>query len=203
MNAQEIFWHDTYAKEYMEKNNSFNLDLGIRAWATMLKNIEPVESFLECGCNIGRNINFLNNLLPSARKSIIELSPEPFKFITSTTKFEYAVNSSILEAELPAGYFDLVYTTGVLIHISPENLLANMGKIYNLSKKYILFGEIFNRVPTSITYKGRQDLLFKRDFGRYFLENFDCRVVDYGFLWGHEYDDAGFDDCTYWLFEKK
>ena len=40
------------------------------------------------------------------------------------------------------------------------------------------------------------------DFGKLFLENFDVKVVDYGFLWGVEYDVAGFDDITWWLFEK-
>lgn len=35
------------------------------------------------------------------------------------------------------------------------------------------------------------------------IENFEVSLVDYGFLWGHIYDSAGFDDITWWLFEKK
>ena len=53
-----------------------------------------------------------------------------------------------------------------------------------------------------IEYQGQKDKLFKRDFGKLFIENFDVTVVDYGFLWGHIYDKAGFDDVTWWLFEK-
>lgn len=203
MNKQEKFWYDEYATEYIKRNSSFNLDLGIKAWATMLKNVEPLETLLECGCNIGRNINFLNNLLPGTRKSIIEISPEPFEYVTSNNKFEHASNTSIMDAELPKNYFDLVFTTGVLIHVAPENLLDHMKRMYELSRRYILMGEIFSRVPGYIPYKGSNELLFKRDFGRYFIENFDCRIVDYGFLWGHIYDEAGFDDSTYWVFEKK
>ena len=204
MNKQEEFWHHEYATEYIKRNSEFDLDSGIKAWATMLKNLEPIESLLECGCNIGRNINFLNHLLPTVKKSIIELSPEPYKIVTSRYKFEHTSNTSILDADLPKESFDLVYTTGVLIHIHPDNLLENMKKIYSLSKRYILFGEIFSRVPGYVEYKGSKDLLFKRDFGRYFLEHFpDVRVLDYGFLWGHYYDPAGFDDCNYWVFEKK
>lgn len=30
----------------------------------------------------------------------------------------------------------------------------------------------------------------------------DCNLIDYGFLWGYEFDIAGFDDITWWLFEK-
>lgn len=53
-----------------------------------------------------------------------------------------------------------------------------------------------------IEYQGKKDKLFKRDFGKLYLENFNLKLVDYGFLRGHLYDDAGFDDITYWLFEK-
>jgi hypothetical protein len=44
--------------------------------------------------------------------------------------------------------------------------------------------------------------LFKRDFGKYMLDNFSLKLIDYGFLWSVEYDKAGFDDQNYWLFEK-
>jgi hypothetical protein len=91
---------------------------------------------------------------------------------------------------------------GVLIHIHPDDLLANMRKMFDYSNKYILIGEYFNRTPVMIEYQGQKDKLFKRDFGKLFIENFPVDLVDYGFLWGHIYDDAGFDDVTWWLFEK-
>lgn len=47
-----------------------------------------------------------------------------------------------------------------------------------------------------LVYQGEKDKLFKRDFGKYFCENFNVSIVDYGFLWGHIYDSAGFDDNT-------
>jgi hypothetical protein len=96
----------------------------------------------------------------------------------------------------------LVFTQGVLIHINPDQLLPSMDKMYELSSKYILMGEYFNRTPTSITYQGEEDRLFKRDFGKLFIENFDVKLVDYGFLWGHIYDHSGHDDITWWMFEK-
>ncbi|MCZ2207715.1 hypothetical protein [Cylindrospermopsis raciborskii] len=33
-------------------------------------------------------------------------------------------------------------------------------------------------------------------------EGFEARVVDYGFLWGHYFDSAGFDDGNFWVLEK-
>jgi hypothetical protein len=54
-----------------------------------------------------------------------------------------------------------------------------------------------------INYNGEDDRLYKRDFGKLFIESFNVELVDYGFLWGHIYDKSGFDDITWWLFKKK
>jgi hypothetical protein len=35
------------------------------------------------------------------------------------------------------------------------------------------------------------------------MDNFDVTLLDYGFLWGRIFDRAGFDDITWWLFEKR
>ena len=77
-----------------------------------------------------------------------------------------------------------------------------MSSMYDFSQKYILIAEYFNRTPVMIEYQNQKDKLFKRDFGRLFVENFPVKLVDYGFLWGFVYDEAGFDDITWWLFEK-
>lgn len=199
---QEVFWRDIYAEEYISRNNNFDLNSGIKAWAQMTKNLEGVTSVLECGCNIGRNINILDHLMPEAEKTIVEISPAAFNIVTSRYKLVDPQNCSIQSSDFKGKQFDLVFTTGVLIHIAPENLLDNLSKIYTLSRRYILFCEMFSRTPKTVRYKDEDDLLFTRDYGRFFLENFPARVVDYGFLWGHYYDRAGFDDGNYWVFEK-
>jgi hypothetical protein len=78
-----------------------------------------------------------------------------------------------------------------------------MARLHAWSSRYILMGEYFSRTPQMIEYRGEADRLFKRDFGKLFAENFDVAVLDYGFLWGHQYEVAGFDDITWWLFEKR
>jgi hypothetical protein len=55
---QEVFWANTYAIDYIKKNNEFDNDLGAEAWNKMLNLTgDSVGNYLECGCNIGRNIN--------------------------------------------------------------------------------------------------------------------------------------------------
>jgi len=203
MNEQQDFWANSYADEYIKKNSAFDEVLGVECWKKMLSSSERIDSVLECGCNIGRNIAFLNEVLPSATKSIIEISVPSYEFVTTHYKLDNTFNGSILDSTFRSDIFDLVYSMGVLIHIHPDDLLANMQKMYNISRKYILIGEYFNRTPVMIEYNGEQNKLFKCDFGKMFIENFDVTLVDYGFLWGHIYDSAGFDDITWWLFEKK
>lgn len=202
MNEQQNFWANEYAKDYIKKNSEFDRLLGIEAWQKMLVKAAGIETVLECGCNIGRNLQFLNEVLPTATKSIIEISKPAFEFVTRQHELDQSFNGSIEDADFEKA-FDLVFTMGVLIHIHPDDLLMNMRKIYNYSHKYILMGEYFNRTPVMIEYQGRENKLFKRDFGKLFVENFPVTLVDYGFLWGHIYDAAGFDDLTWWLFEKK
>jgi pseudaminic acid biosynthesis-associated methylase len=201
-NEQQIFWKEKYSKEYIDKNSNYALEGGIKCWSKMLERTEQVNSILECGSNIGKNINLLNHILPSAAKSIIEISKDAYKIVTSKYEINLAFNGSILESSFKEK-FDLVFTMGVMIHIHPNDLLDNMKKMFDYSSRYILMGEYFNRTPVMIEYHGEKDKLFKRDFGKLFIENFPAKLIDYGFLWGHLYDNAGFDDITYWLFEKE
>ena len=177
MNEQQNFWVNDYANDYVRKNSEFDRALGIEAWQKMLVKAEGIETVLECGCNIGRNIRFLNEVVPAATKSIIEISKPAFSFVTQHYELDQSFNGPILDANLERK-FNLVFTMGVLIHIHPDELLANMNKIYNYSNKYILMGEYFNRTPQMIKYQGQNDKLFKRDFGKLFVENFPVTLVD-------------------------
>jgi len=114
MNEQESFWRDQYADSYREKNQSFNRDLGVAGWQEMIRRAEGVETVLECGSNIGRNIGFLETCLPKARMSLIELSPDAYRVATAEHRTEHSFNGSIVDSKLPSGHFDLVFTCGVL-----------------------------------------------------------------------------------------
>ncbi len=96
---------------------------------------------------------------------------------------------------------DLAFECGVLIHVSPDDLLRSYQEIHPVSRAYVLSIEYFCQKPQTIPYRGHSERLFKRDFGRFWLKNFsDLDVVDYGFFWK---PITGLDDVTWWLFGKK
>lgn len=203
-NDQENFWHKDYSEEYIKKNSSFNSDLLKEGWRKILKNVDSPKSILECGANVGRNIDFLNSEFNDSNISAIEISSDACSILSKKFPNLNLFNGSILDSKFVPNSFDLVFTMGVLIHINPDELLKNLDVIQSYTNKYLVIGEYFNRTPTKLPYQGQEDKLFKRDFGKLILENFkdDFKLVDYGFLWGHIYDSAGFDDITWWVFER-
>ena len=203
MNEQRDFWAGNFAKKYRETNASFDHDMQVNAWKCMLRNTSNVGSILECGCNIGRNLEVLRKLYPKAELSLIELAKETYEIAVQEIKPRGSFNGLIVDSSFTPNSFDLVFTSGVLIHVSPVDLYKNMEKMFNYSKRYILINEYFARQLEEVLYHGQRNKLYKMDFGRFFLRNFNVDLVDYGFLWGEQYDKAGFDDTTWWLFEKK
>lgn len=204
MNEQEKFWTSSFGDRYRQNNEKFNDDLQLKAWGKMLNSImhDKPNTILECGSNIGRNLMTLRKLLPSSSLSLIEINKESYDVAVKNVKPEKSFNGPILKSNFQNNSFELTYTCGVLIHIPPQDIYRNMERIYNYSNKYILIAEYFARDMESKLYHGQMNKLFKMDFGGFFMDNFSVEIVDYGFLWGREYDAGGFDDITWWLFKK-
>ena len=98
------------------------------------------------------------------------------------------------------GSMDLVFTSGVLIHIHPDHLLSSCREIYRVTRRYIVCIEYFSDKPEEISYRGHDAMLFKRDFGSFWIDNFpDLETRGYGFVWKRI---TGLDNLTWWVFEK-
>ena len=91
------------------------------------------------------------------------------------------------------------FTTGVLIHQPPESLPIVLSEIVRCSKRYVLCGEYFAEEPTELPYRGVSGALFKRNFGQLYLDLFPTlQLIETGTL----DRSAGWDDVTWWLFER-
>jgi hypothetical protein len=103
--------------------------------------------------------------------------------------------------DFPDGVADLAFTSGVLIHIHPRDLLASCREIHRVARRYVACVEYYAMKPEALEYRGHAERLFKRDFGGYWLDHFrDLRLLGYGFCWDRV---TRLDNVTWWLFEKR
>ena len=145
------------------------------------------------------NLVALKRLQPSLILSGYEINPEAAK---QAAEFNVAdiKQGSILE-EINDLKVDLIFTAGVLIHINPDHLDKVYANLVNGSNRYLLVAEYYNPTPTKITYRGDEDRLFKRDFAGDLIDNYECKLIDYGFIYNRD-NWAPQDDITWFLLEK-
>ena len=196
----EEFWFGEFGNTYINRNeDNLIVIANINLFSKVLSSMTTMpSSFLEVGANIGLNIKALKTLCPTAEFTGIEVNHNASQILANTGC--EVIESSILNANLPRK-FDCVFSKGVLIHISPEHLIATYRKIYEWSKQFILIAEYYNPTPLSIPYRGMEDRLFKRDFAGEFLDLYpDLILRDYGFA----YHRGAFpqDDINWFLLEK-
>ena len=206
VSKQVELWRSEFGESYAQRGNNRITEQGqaalLRDWGKILNHaISPrPESALEVGCNIGRNLVALKSFLANLH------GIEPNKFSCETARNNAALSEATIQegegSALPYAdnSIDLVFTSGVLIHIAPENLGGVVDEIVRVARHYVVCIEYFSHEPTEVEYHGMSGYLFKRDFGKYYLERHpDLRVLDYGFLW-QELDSA--DNANWWLFAK-
>lgn len=198
-NFQKKYWSKN--KQYIERNKKFDNKLGKKVWYQLL-NKRKINNILECGSNIGRNLKQINLAFPKKKLSFIEINKEAFNLCLLNKNIDLCFNQSIEDCKIKPNQFDLVFTSGVLIHINDVNLKKAIKNIINWSKKYILIIEYFSTDDVQKKYRGKNDLLFLRDYGNKFLETKRVKLIECGFLYSKIYKDAGFDDLTFWLLKK-
>lgn len=192
----EELWQGQFGDQYTLRNVDTG-DERMPFWRDVLSGIE-VERVLEVGCNLGSNLRTLSSLLPPRQVYGIDVNESALAKVRASVPGVNASWSPARELPFRDGYFDLVFTTGVLIHQPVATLPDVMSEIVRCSKRYVLAGEYFAEQLTEVSYRGHQGALFKADFGGMYLRLFpELKLVRKGFL-----DDAIWDQVTWWLLER-
>lgn len=206
MTPQLNAWKGTFGDEYTSRNRGAgsSISRGVRAYKAVLQDLQ-IGSVLEVGSNIGRNLLFLSKAMKTNVK-LFAVEPNINAFRELTTKKELdlagAWNCTAFEIPLADDSIDLVFTSGVLIHISPEDLPKATDEIVRISSRYVFCCEYFSDTPTEISYRGREGLLFKRDFGAFYDERYpQLECIRYGFWWKRDFKMFG--NLNWWLFRKR
>ena len=158
-------------------------------------------SVIEVGGGAGDNLRAIDMIYERSRQPVRLMSCDP----NETARKAMADVATVVPGDilaLPYGNneADLVFTSGVLIHIQPTDIDRALSEIYRVSKRWILSIEYFNAVPDEVLYRGQSCMLWRRDWGEAWLAKFpDIKPIGNGFAWKRT---TGLDNLTFFLFEK-
>ena len=159
-----------------------------------------IKRVLEVGCNRGHNLIALSELLGVNGEVIgVEPNVHALRIARAASPSVGVIRGDVFDLPFKDDYFDLVFTAGVLIHISLSDLSKALSEIYRLSKRYILAVEYFAPTETAIHYRGLDDVLWKRDFLKHYQTLYHNLTLVRSGCWG---DEDGFDETHWWLLEK-
>ena len=193
-NSQEKFWSESFGQEY-SKRNSYEYDEW-NAWYKSMYGVTREElnieflneldkdfKILEVGCNVGQQLFGLSKL---GFKNLygIELQASAVNIAHQRFPELNIIQSSGFDLPFKDEYFDLVYTSGVLIHIAPENLSKIMDEMIRVSNNLIWGFEYYDKDLVEIPYRGNRNVLWKMDYAKKFKDDFKVielksKKVDY------------------------
>ena len=198
---QESFWAGGFGGEYVDRNIFEGLlENNIAFFVKLFAHMARVSSVVEFGANVGMNLRAIQQLLPEAELSAVELNDKAVVGLRQLHDVE-VFHQSVLDFT-PTRVWDLVLIKTVLIHINPEMLPQVYDLLVQSAKRYICVAEYYNPTPVEVSYRGHSGKLFKRDFAGEMLDRYEnLRLVDYGFCY-HRDNYFPQDDITWFLLEK-
>ena len=186
------FWQKDFGDEYTKRNQP-----NWRERVPLLTHIiEQTGSttFLDVGTNMGWNLHALRQINAEFEMSGIDVNQKALE-AAQIAGFDVHVGSADQVVEIfGESVAELVITSGVLIHIAPEDLKKAMTAIRDASKQYLLAIEYASDEEQEIDYRGNKGKLWKRNFGKLY-EELGLSLVETGAA-------QGYDQCQYWLMEK-
>jgi pseudaminic acid biosynthesis-associated methylase len=200
---QESFWAGDFGNNYILRNmmsDELTMSGRMAMFSKLLSRTRNVKSVIEYGANIGANAVVVKQLMPKVQMSAIEINKKAVAQLAKL-RLEKIYNTSVLEFK-PNRQWDLVVTSGLLIHINPHALPKLYATLYQSSRRYICVSEYYNPTPVALPYRGHEARLFKRDFAGDMLDKYaDLKLVDYGFVY-HRDPIFPLGDVTWFLLEK-
>jgi pseudaminic acid biosynthesis-associated methylase len=192
----EALWAGDFGDDYVDRNAAAGE--GRRPFWAGLSERFGFSSALEIGCNLGANVRWLAELLGPENVAGIDVNERALEVLREHVPGVDVRVATARELPFADGSFDLVFTTGVLIHQPPSELPAVMDEIVRCARRYVLCGEYRADEVEEVPYRGQEGALFRADYGRLYQERFpQLQLLEEGFL---SRADGPWDDVTYWMF---
>ena len=193
---QLALWRSEFGRAYTDRNDRERPER-VASWRRLLGGIAPARA-LEVGCNVGWNPIYLERL---GVGELYGIEPQPAAVEAARQRRPQfnVLHGTAFDLPFRDAMFDLVFTSGVLIHIAPGSLARALDEMYRVSRRWIAAIEYDHPHEQEIEYRGHAGALWKRDHGAAWLHRHpDLRPVcrlELG-------TECGYDDCTAHLFEK-
>jgi pseudaminic acid biosynthesis-associated methylase len=182
MNTQEMqFWKGHFGSEYTDRNNFSVAELdelnrqeyGVSRTdmnKQFLHNIS-IKTILEVGCNVANQLRCLQAMNYEHLYGI-ELQLYAVEKAKEITKGINIIQGSAFDIPFKDAYFDLVFTSGVLIHLSPNDVHFALDEIFRVSGKYIWGFEYYADTYQEIPYRDHSNKMWKANFAQLFLDRY-------------------------------
>jgi pseudaminic acid biosynthesis-associated methylase len=193
---QLALWTSEFGRSYTDRNDRAMPARQI-TWGRVLEG-RAIGRALEVGCNVGWNLTYLQGLgVPELYG--IEPQADAVRRARSRAPGFGVLQGTAFELPFRDAWFDLVFTSGVLIHIAPADLGRALDEMYRVARRYLVAIEYDHPTEVAIEYRGEQGALWKRDHGACWRARFpqlrQLLRLEVG-------ASDGYDDCTVHLFEK-
>src|SRR3989338_10789053 len=140
-------WTGKFGEEYTDRNiqtiesldRDYRKEFGVSATTFLGDALHglPISSVLEVGCNIGNKLAIFHSL---GIKNLIGVEPQRYAIKKGKKRYPFIAfqQGSVFELPYTDHQFDLVFTSDVLIHVSPKHLAKALGEIIRVSRRFIL-----------------------------------------------------------------
>lgn len=177
MSLQSLAWITEFGREYTDRNlksveemDAMYVDrYGIprsEMNKRFLNNLDRSVKILEVGSNIGLQLQFLQRM-GFVNLYGIEILPYAVELSKSRTEGINIIQGNALDIPFQGGWFDLIFTSGLLIHIPPKDLPIVIEEIIRCTNRYIWGFEYYAEKLTQVQYRESEqtdELLWKADF---------------------------------------
>jgi len=180
---QMEMWGREFGKEYTDRNvisldemeSLYQKSYGItrtKLNESFLAGINRSIRILEVGSNVGNQLLCLQKM-GFENLYGIELQNYAVELSKTRTKNINIIHGSAFDIPFKDNYFNLIFTSGLLIHIHPSDILEVLKEIYRCTKEYIWGFEYYADQLTEVVYREHKDLLWKTDYARLYIESLD------------------------------
>jgi pseudaminic acid biosynthesis-associated methylase len=187
-------WDDFYRFHYGHTKLEMNADA--------LKDLPKDARILEVGCNIGLQLLGFQRM-GFTQLYGIELQLYAVEKSKSITTGIQIIQGSGFDLPFKDGFFDLVCTNGVLIHIAPDDHHAFMSEIVRCSRRFVMGYEYHAPELTKISYRGHDGFLWKTDFAKRYTSLFPELTAVYERVYPYIHQQESGNQDSVFVLEKR